>query len=590
MTLDATVTGFAMMETKTNERIKRCTITINRACNLRCVWCYAQDTEFKSEENITVQTFDDILSFCRSANIKEICIIGGEPTIHPLIFDFLEKLKEYKVSIVTNGVVLSDIELCKKYIAYGVRNFSVSIKAPSKEEYREVTKVDAFDKAICAIKNLIDLKVNVCVSYVITKDNIDTLLNMVENINALTGCEKFFFSFCRTYQCNCNEAPSGNENPLYLTKRFEEILPQLKAKVNKMVYALNDPLCIYSDDFIRKNIKDFYFPCYVHTNTMLVFDSQGYLIPCNTIHQIKIGKIGEDFSNFQEYSRFTESEKYKNIYKKLRGIPADDCLNCKLFQNCQGRCVCNWTNYSYNDINRWKQNDNRFLFNNRFSNNQENSELLKIVAEIESVNVDEMVLLSDKKYKVIFGIAPYKNSVNLLFNVKNSIYDRYTGGKVAFIPNDNTVRKNRKFNSSVMFLLTLLFGSIDFSVKLLDYLASKDMLNKLAGYLLNKGIVLLNLDDLNITEDQVEEFMRNFESVLICGKGDEKTDRLHRTMIVDFIKSNQIPASEIIHPSAVNIEKNGFMDVWLYRDQMSDWLSPVIAGGQRCYLTDFQII
>lgn len=539
-----------------------------------------------------METFDEILSFCQSASIKEICIIGGEPTIHPLIFDFLGKLREYKVSIVTNGLVLSDRELCKKYMSYGVRNFSISIKAPNKEEYKEVTKVDAFDKAICAIKNLTELNANVCVSYVITKDNVSTLKEMVENIKALTGCEKFFFSFCRTYQCSCNEEPSGAENPLYLTQRFEEILPWLKENINKMVYALNDPLCIYSDDFIRKNIKDFYFPCYLHTNTMLVFDSLGYLIPCNTIHQIKIGRIGEDFKSFEEYSSFTNSERYKSIYKKLRGIPSQECLKCKLFQNCQGRCVCNWTNYSYENIVRWKCNDRRFLFNDHFSNNQEDKMLIKIVKEIENLDINKITVDLEKKYNVIFGICSYNRSSNLNFNFPQAIYQSYTNGRVAFIPDDQTVCQ-RSFNSSAIFVLTLLFGSIDFSVKLLDYLASKGLMRNLVGYLLVKGIVLLNFNDLTISRSNVKVFMSNFDSVLVCGKADKKLSqngRLSRKEIVNYIKNNQIPALNIIHPSGNNIGNKGFIDAWFYRDQINGDVRPVVKGGAQCYLTDFQII
>ncbi len=38
-------------------------------------------------------------------------------------------------------------------------------------------------------------------------------------------------------------------------------------------------------------------------------------------------------------------------------VPNKKCLNCKMYENCGGGCVCQWTNYSFSDLMKlkWKK-------------------------------------------------------------------------------------------------------------------------------------------------------------------------------------------------------------------------------------------
>lgn len=344
-----------IMEQK--HRFNSCHITTNRACNLRCSWCYAKDTNFDTSDNMSFDTFKNIISFCNEAQIKSIVLIGGEPTVYPDIFNCLDYLKgKYKVTLVTNGVALSDYNVCKKYIDSGVTRFSVSIKSDNSADYLETTGFDCFGKVLKAIGNLKDLNARFSVSYVVTNDNVDSIIPMVEVVSQ-AGCDAFFFSFCRNFNVNGHKDKEyiDKNNPFDVAKKFENILPIMKEKIPKFSYAINDPLCVFSDEFIQKYLIDFYYPCYLHDNTSITFDTDGSLIPCNTIHNIKVGKICADFNTLDEYLAFENSEKYLDIYKKLRGYPSVECFECKYFKFCQGRCVCNWTNYSFEELKQMRK-------------------------------------------------------------------------------------------------------------------------------------------------------------------------------------------------------------------------------------------
>ena len=44
--------------------IKSVWLTLNRSCNLRCKWCYAQESEFKKELNMEYLCARDLINIC----------------------------------------------------------------------------------------------------------------------------------------------------------------------------------------------------------------------------------------------------------------------------------------------------------------------------------------------------------------------------------------------------------------------------------------------------------------------------------------------------------------------------------------------
>lgn len=336
---------------QSKHRFKSIHVTTNRACNLRCEWCYAQGEKFSKSEDMSAETLQAVSKFCDSANINSVILIGGEPTVYPLIEDALNLFSKKSITLVTNGVLLSSNEVCKDYIDRGVSRFSVSIKAENREKYLNLTKRDCFDRVLKAIENLSKNNAKYSVSYVITQDNIRDIPEMVR-VTQNAGAENYFFSVCRNFNLNgiSDKDFVNANNPFIIAREFEKLLPWLKQNIKNFSYAINEPLCSYSKDFLDENIKDFYYPCYLHNNTSITFDPHGYLIPCNTIHQIKVGKLGDDFDDIDSYLAFEETDKYKDIYKKLRGLPDERCNDCDVVSMCRGRCVCNWTNYTFDEL------------------------------------------------------------------------------------------------------------------------------------------------------------------------------------------------------------------------------------------------
>ena len=73
-------------------------ITVNRACNFRCKWCYAECSEYKIEDDMPLELAKRIADLSINAGAKHIILIGGEPTMWKHVFDFSKYCREKAIS------------------------------------------------------------------------------------------------------------------------------------------------------------------------------------------------------------------------------------------------------------------------------------------------------------------------------------------------------------------------------------------------------------------------------------------------------------------------------------------------------------
>lgn len=107
-------------------------------CNFRCPWCYARELvlpeEIKKQPILEEEDFFNFLKE-RKGLLDGVVICGGEPTLHPDLPQFCEKIKNlgFLVKLDTNG---SNPKVVRNLIDKNLIDFvAMDIKAPSKEKY-----------------------------------------------------------------------------------------------------------------------------------------------------------------------------------------------------------------------------------------------------------------------------------------------------------------------------------------------------------------------------------------------------------------------------------------------------------------------
>lgn len=330
-------------------------LTINRACNIRCKWCYAQGTGFNKKDDIDINLAYNLIDIFKDLDLKSVCLLGGEPTLYDKLPELLQyiKSKGMKSTIITNGILLSNEEYLNKLLEYGLNNIVISLKAENTEKYHELTQSNDFEKVIKAIKICSQKKVNLSVSTVLTKENINSYTEGILNAKK-AGAKRFNLSFC--YEFNINKEYNDylkRIHPKEIIKGFINSYEELDKITNHNFKLFQTyPLCLWDKNFIKKldSKKQISSICQLLKRSGLLFDTKGNIIPCNAMYEIKLGQYGVDFNNKKELLEHVNNSKITKVYDKFCSVPDEKCLLCKSLSNCGGGCVCQWTNYNYKEL------------------------------------------------------------------------------------------------------------------------------------------------------------------------------------------------------------------------------------------------
>ncbi len=162
-------------------------IELTDRCNLNCSYCYRSKLNI-SGSLLSKEQFEQILD--RIDKDAAILLCGmGEQFVHPEIYDFIAIAKERSVQLVSNGTILLDVE--RLFKSDNVQCITFSVDGPDEETMKQSCKGY---KAEVLIKNLENMdkakRCQVAINFVLGKDNLDTLVEMVDfaaryNVQAL---------------------------------------------------------------------------------------------------------------------------------------------------------------------------------------------------------------------------------------------------------------------------------------------------------------------------------------------------------------------------------------------------------------------
>ena len=327
-------------------------LTVNRFCNFRCPWRYAETAIYTKNGNIPLELAKKIIKFGADLGIQEVMLIGGEPTYYQNIFDVIDFIatQNMKSTLVTNGYRFSDISFFNKIKGSKLDSIGFSLKGGSEEQYFASTKVkNAYMKIKAAIKNLSSLKkILVGYSVVLSKENLENL-EEIASLVATDSTKWLLLSFC---------VPTIDEEGIPIKDHMPDQSETIKMVVDKLpkldqilhgqlTIEQSFPNCLWPKDtmdYLVKNNK-LRFGCHVQRRSGLIFDETGNLIVCNSLPNFKVGKFGKDFSTPENFKDFWYSNDLRKLYRKFLEYPTQKCVSCNENTVCSGGCPIQWLGY-----------------------------------------------------------------------------------------------------------------------------------------------------------------------------------------------------------------------------------------------------
>lgn len=156
--------------------LKTILVNTTTACNLRCAHCYLDKSE---PTHIEVALFQKLVQQFFNMQGTKLLISGGEPLIHPKIFEMLNGIKEIKIRkiLLTNGILID--EQMADQLKDLVQEVQISIDGiQSHDEFRQ--QKGCFDKSMNAIKLLKQKGFTISVATMVHRKNINEFPKLEE--------------------------------------------------------------------------------------------------------------------------------------------------------------------------------------------------------------------------------------------------------------------------------------------------------------------------------------------------------------------------------------------------------------------------
>lgn len=156
-------------------------IELTSECNLRCLHCYNESGVLRNL--INMKEYENILNSLPNGEDTTVTLSGGEPLLHPLIWEFVKKLdeKEFGRKLMITNATLITPEIAKALKAHNL-SIQVSLNGSCPDTHDKLCGKGNFDKTIKGLKYLLDagLAERVLIRCMVSAFNITDVKKMIK--------------------------------------------------------------------------------------------------------------------------------------------------------------------------------------------------------------------------------------------------------------------------------------------------------------------------------------------------------------------------------------------------------------------------
>lgn len=316
---------------------------ITNKCNLRCSHCYNSDYFESNKKRVNPLT---IAKRCNELQFDRIHLVGGEPFCEKSLFEFVEMIKNSKISINTNGLLLDNDTILKVLSSDKIDQITISVDATNAIDYEHIRRSEKWDELLGNIQNLItkkrekksDLTVNI--AFVITKENVNKIKEMYDLTKEISAdnllLSQLFIE--GNAKKNCSHTICGKDFAYKILNQLMEI----DTKKNVNVYLDAKPIFLLwlkmkgVDLELNMNAAK----CSYRTG-MIYCDSYGNFYACSPY-----SKVGNAFFKYNEESEIVVKRinEFNRILEKTNELK-EKCIGC-LYESICDMCFANTCSYT----------------------------------------------------------------------------------------------------------------------------------------------------------------------------------------------------------------------------------------------------
>ena len=319
------------------------------SCNLSCLHC-GSNCISSNQRYLPYEAIEKVLfSILKEYEPHEvmICITGGEPMLHPDIFEIVSLSHHFgfPVGMTTNGTLIDHCAAVKLKES-GLDTIAISIDGTEKVHDHFRNCKGSFKKALEGARNLKKAGIEPQAITVVSKNNI----NALEDLYSLLKNEEFY-SWRLT---NIDPIGRANDNQELLLdfEEMEYLLNYIREKRydNKNNMDVTFGCSHYVTTSYEREVRDFYFQCGAGTlvGSVMANGNIGACLDIERREELIQGNIYENEFLDVWNNRF-------QIFRENRADKSEMCSQCSHSKFCMGDSAHTW-DYDNNEPRYcWKQ-------------------------------------------------------------------------------------------------------------------------------------------------------------------------------------------------------------------------------------------
>ena len=291
-------------------------IALTTRCNMFCEGCYSTCIDDEPKD-IPLEKAKAVIDKLSELGVFSLSFGGGEPTLHPDIFEIAEHARKRQLlpNMTTNGLAITE-QIAEKYSVFGNVHFSIH-KPQDMEHVFSASHI--YYKATGKKPGL---------NLLLTAKTMPHLEEIIYKAKKADIKKVLFLRYKKT-------AKNINVYGLNADKELEELLPRLKKiqRANKRLMFLYD--CSLFEVFAEHGSSDIKaYHKYDNNgcmggNAYIAIDIDGMYKPCSFWHE-SFGNILElDFEHWNNNSKLNE-------FRSMR--KGEICGDCEFEELCAGGC------------------------------------------------------------------------------------------------------------------------------------------------------------------------------------------------------------------------------------------------------------
>ena len=257
-------------------------------CNQKCVHCYAADQIHAEEEELSTESWKQILDHCRAAGIPQVTFTGGEPTMREDLFELIGYSRWFISRLNTNGIKLTE-SFCKKLHEAELDSVQITFYSPDPQVHNKLVGADHYEDTAKGLDNALAEGLSVSINTPLcrlNKDYIKTLEYLHE--------KGVIYVTCSGLITTGNAALEASERLQLSSEELEAILREAVAYCNEhgMEIAFTSPGWIRQEVFEELHIPS--PTCGACLSNMAVTPG-GNVVPCQSwLSDEPLGNILKD--------------------------------------------------------------------------------------------------------------------------------------------------------------------------------------------------------------------------------------------------------------------------------------------------------